>query len=345
MKAAVLEAIDRLVVSEVPEPCLEAGALILRVKVCSICSTDLRIYHHGHDRIKLPQILGHEIAGIITAVGEGVSGYRPGDRVAVTPRISCGRCFYCRRGQPIYCLESQSFGYQLPGGYAEYVLVPGRAVRFGVVNKVSDAVGFEAAALAEILACVLRSQRALGIGKGDSVLVIGGGPVGLIHCRLARASGAAQVILAERETYRLKGVDLEAVSNLLDIGQVNLAAEITRLTEGRGADVVIVACSSRQAQGESLALAGRGGRVDFFGGLVSGESTITLDSNLIHYREISLHGSHGSLPEDNREAIRLIEQGKVMVGDLVTHRFPLDDIEAAFRCAESREGMHVAVLP
>jgi len=146
MKAGILEAIERLAVREVPEPQMEEGMVIVRVRVCSVCGSDLRIYHHGHARIKLPHILGHEIAGEITAVADGVAGHRVGDRVAITPRISCGRCFYCRNGQPIYCLDSLSFGYQLPGGYAKYILVPRIGVEFGVVNKIAAEVSFEEAA-------------------------------------------------------------------------------------------------------------------------------------------------------------------------------------------------------
>jgi L-iditol 2-dehydrogenase len=345
MKAGVLEDIKHLELKEVLGPQLEPGSVVLKVKVCSICSADLRTYNYGNDRIKLPHILGHEIAGQISAVGSQVSDFRVGDRVAITPRIACGKCFYCRKGQDIYCLDNMSFGYRLPGGYAEYLLVPERGVQYGVVNAIEDTVSFEEAALAETLACCLRAQRTSQVSRGDTVVIIGGGPVGIMHCRLAKASDAAKVILVEKKTKRLEQVNLDSIDKVVDSCKSNVEAEILALTESNGADVVIVACSSAQAQEQSLSLASRGGRVNFFGGLPPDEAKIAIDSNLVHYREVSLQGSHGSTPSDNRQALDMLAKGSIAIGDLITHTFPLESIREAFLFAESRNGMHVAVLP
>ena len=345
MKAAVLQKVEQLVVKEVPDPELEDGSVIIKVKICSICSTDLRIYHYGHTRIKLPHILGHEIAGEIEVVGEGVTNHKAGDRVAITPRIPCGRCFYCRKGQYIYCLNSLSFGYQLPGGYAEYLYVPRCGIEFGVVNRIPDGVSFEAAALAEILACCLRAQKTSRVSRGDVVVVIGGGAVGIVHCRLAKANDAARVILVERETKRLEQVNLDSIDQIVDSKKGDAGEEILAITDGRGADVIIVACSSAQAQEQSLSLASRGGRVNFFGGLPPDQSNISIDSNLVHYREVSIQGSHGSTPDDNREALDMLGRGLLSIDDLITDKFSLDSIKEAFLFAQSRKGMHVAMLP
>jgi len=345
MKAAVLQKVEQLVVKEVPDPELEDGSVIIKVKICSICSTDLRIYHYGHPRIKLPHILGHEIAGEIEVVGEGVTNHKAGDRVAITPRIPCGRCFYCRKGQYIYCLNSLSFGYQLPGGYAEYLYVPRCGIEFGVVNRIPDGVSFEAAALAEILACCLRAQKTSRVSRGDVVVVIGGGAVGIVHCRLAKANDAARVILVERETKRLEQVNLDSIDQIVDSKKGDAGEEILAITDGRGADVIIVACSSAQAQEQSLSLASRGGRVNFFGGLSPDQSKISIDSNLVHYREVSIQGSHGSTPDDNREALDMLGRGLLSIDDLITDKFSLDSIKEAFLFAQSRKGMHVAMLP
>ncbi|MBN2187770.1 MAG: alcohol dehydrogenase catalytic domain-containing protein [Dehalococcoidia bacterium] len=345
MKAGILEAIEHLEVKEVPDPQLEPCSIVLKVKVCSICATDLRIYHQGHARMKLPHILGHEIAGQISAVGSQVSDFQVGDRVAITPRIGCGKCFYCQKGQDIYCLNSLSFGHQLPGGYAQYLLIPECGVRYGVVNTIDDTVSFEEAAIAETVACCLRAQKTSHVGSGDTVVVVGGGPVGIIHCRLAKANGAAKVILVERETRRLGQVNLDSIDKMVDSQKSHVEAEIAALTEDNGADVVIVACSSAWAQEQSLSLAGRGGRVNFFGGLLPDQASISIDSNLVHYREVSLQGSHSSTPNDNREALDMLARGAIAIDDLITHRFPLDSIREAFLFAESRNGMHVAVLP
>lgn len=343
MRAGVLERIGCLSVNEVPDPRIEPGAIILKVRTCSICSTDLRIFHHGHPRVQLPHILGHEIAGEIVAVGEGVRDYAVGERVAVTPTVACGECFYCRKGLPVYCQRRQSFGYQLAGGYAEQLLVPPKAVAYGVLNRFPPSVSFEEASLAEPLACCRRAQRSAGVGPEMAVVIVGGGPIGIMHARLARAARAEPVILVERDVARLQGVRLDAVSAVVDSSRSDLRAAIADLTEGRGGDVVIVACSSGEAQAQALTLAAHGGRVNFFGGLPPENSHITIDSNLIHYREIVVQGAHGSTPADNREALDLIAEGQVRVRDLISHTFPLESIVEAFRFAESRAGMHVAV--
>jgi L-iditol 2-dehydrogenase len=308
MKAGILEHIEHLEVKEVPDPQLEKGSVLLRIRVCSICGTDLRIYHHGHSRIRLPQILGHEIAGEVVAVGEGVTNQRVDDRVAITPRIVCGECFYCRKGQPIYCENSRSFGYQLPGGYAEFLLVPPLGVKFGVINKIAQTLSFEEASLAETLACCLRAHKASRVSAGDTLVVIGGGPVGIMHCRLAKANNAGKTILVERAIERLEQVNLTSIDEIVDSGKSKMETEILSLTMGKGADVVIVACSSPQAQAQSFSLAGKGGRINFFGGLPPSEAYIS-------------------------------------ISDLITHKFPLEDIEKAFLFAETRQGMHTAILP
>ena len=345
MKAGILEKVEHLAVKELPDPRLEEGAVLIKVKVCSICGTDLRIYRYGDRRVRLPQILGHEISGEVAMVSEGVKNYRAGDRVAITPRIACGECFYCRKGQHTYCQTGRTFGYQLPGGYAEYLLVPSRGVQFGVLNRVADTLSFEEASLAEPLSCCLRAQKALRVSHGDIVVVIGGGPVGMMHCRLAKANNASKVVLVERDTRRLERVELSSIDEIVDSAKSNPEAEILAITEGRRADVVIVACSSVQAQEQSLLLAGKGGRINFFAGLPSGQSKVLIDSNAIHYQEVSVQGSHGSTPHDAREVLDILARKALNVSDLITHTFPLDSIEEAFLFAESGKGMHAAIIP
>lgn len=345
MKAAILEKVEHLAVKEVPDPQLEEGSVLIKVKVCSICGTDLRIYHYGDPRIQLPQILGHEIAGEVEIVGEGVKNYRARDRVAITPRIACGECFYCRKGQYTYCQNGRTFGYQLPGGYAEYLLIPSRGVQFGVLNKFADTLSFEEASLAEPLSCCLRAQKALRVSDGDIVVVIGGGPVGIMHCRLAKANNASKVVLVEMDTRRLEKLDLSSIDEIVDSAKSDSEAEILAITESRRADVVIVACSSAQAQEQSLLFAGRGGRINFFAGLPPSHSKVLIDSNVIHYHEVSIQGSHGSTPHDTREALDMLAIKAIKVDDLITHTFPLDCIEEAFVFAESGKGMHLAIIP
>jgi len=243
MKAAFLEDIEKLVVRDVPDPPLEDGSVLVRIRVCSICGTDLRVYHHSHPRVKLPQVIGHEIAGEIAGVSPTANEFQIGDRVAITPRVSCGVCFYCRKRQPIHCLNGLTFGFQLQGGFAEYVLVPDFALAFGVVNHVADHIGFEEASMAEPLACCIRAQRAADVKPEDTVVVMGAGPVGIMHCRLAKANGAHRIVLAEQDSRRIGMVDLSVVDDIIISAEDDAVQRVASLTEGEGADVVIVACS------------------------------------------------------------------------------------------------------
>ena len=344
MKAAVFADMERFVIEDMPEPRAGAGEVRVRIRACAICGTDLRIYHYGHHHVQPPQVIGHEIAGVIDQTGAGVTGCTLGAPVTITPRIGCGHCYYCRRGQYSYCPNGRSFGYQLPGGYAEYIIVPPEGVSLGALIPIGGGLSFDEASLTEPLACCLRAQRTSGVGPGAVVAVIGGGPVGILHCRLARARGAS-VILIEREVERLNAVSTAAIAKVVEPRRSDPRQEIRAFTEGRGADVVIVACSSAEAQVEALSLAGRGGRVNFFGGLPPGGSLITLDSNLIHYDEIQVQGSHGSTPEENREAAALLASEQIEVKDLISRGFPLEAIEEAFHFAESRQGMKTVIHP
>jgi len=222
--------------------------------------------------------------------------------------------------------------------------VPKRGVDFGVVSRLDDKLTDNEVIMAEPLACCLRGQRLSQVQPSDMVVVIGGGPIGMLHCRTAKAQGA-YVILIEHDQKRLNNVDLTAVDVNIEAPDSDLPPQVMDLTHNEGADVAIVACSSVRAQVQALELVNKGGRVNFFGGLGPGHQDISFDSDIIHYRELSVTGTHGSLPEDNRLALDMIANGMIKVDDLISHTYPLNEIEAAFAFAQSKQGMHVAVIP
>ena len=345
MEAALLTELGHFQVRSLDTPQPGPGELLVRVEACGICGSDTRIFRHGHRRIRLPQVLGHEIVGTVAETGGGVSGVAAGDRVAVMPKVPCGICLYCRRGQGNLCGDGRSFGYQLPGGFAEYVLVPPEAIEQRVLLPLPAGLDTDEAVLIEPLACCLRSHRN-GHPKGDeSVVVIGGGPVGTIHGRLARYRNAALVLLVERSEARLASADRKAFDIVIDSSREDPVEAVSRHTEGRGADQVIVACSSEEAQAQALAMAGKGGRVDLFAGLAPGAEPIALDTNRLHYQEISVSSTHGSTVEDCREALRLLGGGMVRLGDLVSSRYPLPRIQEAFEALERQETSKVVMKP
>jgi L-iditol 2-dehydrogenase len=318
----------------------------IRVRACSTCGTDVKISRFGHHHIAPPRVMGHEIAGEITDVGADVTDWRPGDRVQVIAAIPCGTCAECRRGRMTVCPNQVSMGYHFDGGFAEYLVVPHNVLAVDGLNRIPEGLSFAEASVAEPLACVLNGQNLAAVGEGDDVVVVGSGPIGCLHVRLARSRGAARVFLIDLNRERL---DLAA--NLVQPDATICGAEtdvvdaVLKLTEGRGADVVITATAAGVAQEQAVQMSARQGRISFFGGLPKDKPVISLDSNLVHYRELTIVGANGSSPEHNKEALRLIANGSVPVADLITHRLPLDRTLDAFGIVARGEAIKVTIEP
>lgn len=345
MKAAVLYGPGQLKLEDLPTPLAGKGEIVIKVESCAICGSDVRIYHHGHANIKLPQIVGHELAGEVTAIGQGVTAFRVGDRVAVAPAIPCGECYYCRRGQQTVCDNLESIGYHYGGGFAEYCRVPARALAQGNVHLVPGNVSYDEAAVAEPLACAINAQEIAGVGLGDTVAVIGAGPIGCMHVQLARSLGATKTILVEINAERLNIARVAKADLYVDSSRSDPVAAVLEATGGHGADVVVVSCPSGAAQEQALRMVRKRGRVSFFGGLPKGKSVIQFDSNLVHYREFSVLGAYGSTPRHNEMALQMIAAGRIDLKGIITHRVKLEEIERGMNLIETGEALKVCVIP
>ena len=345
MKVARLYAPEDLRIEDAPAPEARPGEVVIRVRSCSTCGTDAKIFHHGHHHISLPRVLGHEVAGEIVEVGNGAEGFGVGDRVQVIAAIPCGECFYCRRGQETVCENLESIGYQYDGGFAELMRVPRKVLDRDGLNRVPDHVPFEAASLTEPLACVLNGQEIAQVGTGDVVAVLGAGPIGCLHVRLARARGASSIILADVNERRLELSARAQPDIVIDSAKEDAVDAVRKATDGRGADVVITATGAGAAQEQALEMTAARGRISLFGGLPRDNSVIRFDSNLVHYRELIVVGAYGSAPRHNRAALELISTGAVEVEDLITHRVPLDRVRDAIDIVTSGEGLKVVVEP
>jgi len=329
-----------------PTPDVSDGEVLLRVRACSMCGTDVKISKAGHPNMTPPQVMGHEIAGEISRIGAGVDGWSVGDRVQVIAAIPDGTCVECRAGHPAVCENQLSMGYQFPGGFAEYMIVPREVLAVDGMTRIPDGLGFVEASVAEPLACVLNGQELARVGEGDTVVVIGSGPIGCLHVRLARARGAARIILVDLNSERLAAAAaLVAPDEAVSSADGDPVETVRRLTDGRGADVVITAAASGRAQEQGLKMLARRGRLSLFGGLPKDDPQITIDANLVHYRELTLVGVNGSSPDHNRRALELIASGAVPVADLITHRLPLASIFDGFAAVERGEAIKVTIEP
>ncbi len=345
MKAAVLEELEQIVVKEVPTPTAGDEEMVVRVRTCSICGSDLRIYHHGNPRVKPPQIMGHEIAGDVVEVGREVTGFAVGDRVSVGADVPCGVCEFCRAGYGNNCLINYAIGYQFPGGFAEYIKLNATTMKFGPVHQIPEGLDYETAALAEPLGCCVNGLERVNVGPGDTVVIIGAGPAGCLLGQLARQLGATRIIMAQRSRPRLEIARQLGVDVLVCTAEEDLKERVMEATDGSGADVVVTACASPEAQMQAVDLVKNRGRINFFGGLPKGSPKIQLDSNRIHYGELLVTGSHGCVPWHHRAALGLLGSRAIRVRSLITHRVSLDDILKGFEIVENRTGMKVIVEP
>lgn len=352
MKALRYYAPEDIRLEDIDEPRCGPDEVKLRVRNCSTCGTDVKIRHNGHQNLTPPRTLGHEIAGEVVEVGERVAqlygaSWQVGDRAQVIAAVPCGDCHECRKGWMAVCRNQTSVGYQYDGGFAEYVIVPREVLRVDGLNRIPENVGFAEASAAEPLACAINAQELLGIEPGDTVVVFGAGPIGCMHIRIARGvHQCGPVYLVDVNAERL-ALSAKAVQpdELIDASQTDVVDRVLELTGGRGADVVITATAANVTQEQAIAMAARNGRISFFGGLPKSNPTITCDSNVVHYRQLHIHGANGSAPEHNRRALDYIATGRVPVHDLITHRIPLVDALAAFTVVEKGEAIKVTVEP
>ena len=331
-------------VEDAPEPTAGPGGLLVRVRNCSVCGTDAKIWRSGHPDLRPPRVLGHEVAGEVVEVGEGAAGWSVGDRVQVIAAVPDGTCHECRHGWPSVCPNQERIGYRYDGGFAELMRIPAKVLAVDGVNRIPEGLSFAEASVAEPLSCVINGQELARVGEGQTVVVVGAGPIGCLHVRLARARGAARVFLIELNRRRLElAAGLVAPDAAIAAEATDTVAAVRELTGGRGADVIVVAAASGKAQEDGLRMAARRGAVSFFGGLPKDNPFVAVDANIVHYREVAIVGANSSSPGHNRQALDLIASGAVPVADLITHRLPLERAIEGIHTTTSGEAIKVTV--
>ncbi len=341
MKAAVVHGVNDIRIEEYPSPVVGAGEVIVKTKIAGICATDIKTLLGQGIPKDLPTILGHEVVGEIAATGDGVKRFAVGDRVAVYPIAACGKCHYCLQGRHNLCEAEFGLGHGIEGGFAEYVRLPKEIIDIGGVVKLEDDFSYEDAVLAEPLSCTLAAARTCRMKKGDSVLIIGAGPMGLMHLKMAKWFGC-QVIIADLIDERLALAGRMRADHLINSDRDNLADQVKEITDGRGADTVVISLGIPQIIEDSLKLTAKGGVCNIFGGPPPSE--IKLDPRWLHYQEITLTGTFASTPADFIKSLELIRDKSIIVSDLLSHRFTLDSFLDAVEKAKNQEMVRGIVI-
>lgn len=330
---------------ECPAPTPTADSAVIAVRMTAICGTDLRTRRYGSKSIVPPRIMGHEVVGEIVEIGPGVEGFSAGDRVQVAPAIGCGTCAACRKGHTNLCDNLKTIGFDYDGSFAPSMRIPADAFKSGNVTRLDPEVPDDLAVLAEPTACILNSHTFLHLEQADSVAIFGSGFIGCMHAEIARVRGVKMIMMLEIDPGRRESVSRtvpEAIT--LDPADPGCNDRIAELTHGAGVDVSIVACSAGAAQTQALTIAAKLGRVSLFGGL-PGDAKGFLDSNLIHYKELSVHGVHASTAELNRQALDLLRSGSLRTEAFRGNIFPLADIDRGFDLLDKGAALKVLLRP
>jgi L-iditol 2-dehydrogenase len=326
MKAVVVRAPMQYGVEEVPVPDAPLGGLLLRVLACGLCGSDLRTLRAGHRKVTFPWIIGHEACGTVAETGPGYAGlWQVGERLAVGPMAYCGVCDFCQDGRYELCENYREIAQAWPGGFADYLAVPEPCVRLGNVRRAPERLDPAYAAISEPVSSCVNAQERGRVGLGDTVAIVGAGPIGCIHISLARARGASRVYIADTVAERLRMAEAFGPDATIDASQQDTVAEVMRLTEGKGADVVVTATPAPVASVQGVEMARKDGRVLIFGGLPVGASKPGVDMNTVHYRALHVIGTTIFAPRHQRVALDLMASGRIPLDALVTHRFPLGE--------------------
>jgi len=344
MKAAKLFGANDIRIVDCDIPGINDDEILLKTKAAALCGTDLRMIANGYKGVdeNNPLTLGHEIAGVIEQAGKNVKGYEKGMRVSLAPNIGCGICDWCVSGDTHLCPDYTAFGINIDGGFAEYVRIPRNTITQGNIMILDDDMDMATAALFEPMSCVFNGQERTGINLNDTVLVIGAGPIGIMHVLLARAKGAAKVFIRDLSKERMDQC-VDMVKGTIAITDDNLEEAVMKHTNGRGVDVCITACPAPQAQIDALKVMAMNGRILYFGGLPAGKDAVTLATNIIHYRQLAIHGSTRANVNQLRAVAKMVMAGNLDLGKLVSKVYPLDQFSQAVEYAKKAEGLKTVI--
>ena len=317
------------------------GAVLIKVACALSCGTDLKTFRRGHPMWHLPTPFGHEFAGVIAEIGEGVESFKPGDAIMAAPTAPCGDCFFCRRGQENLC--AQAMDRMVMGAYADYLLVPDHIVSRNMFLKPGH-LAFEEAALLEPLACVVHAQELAQPQPFETVLIVGAGAFGLLHLLMLKAAGVREVVVAGRGTDRLRWAGQLGADRVIDAAAIQAEAAVAALNGGYGPDLVIECTGQIAGWQDAFSRVRRGGRVVFFGGCPPG-TTLSIDTRRMHYDNLTLLAPFHFRPRDVRRARELLADGALGAGRIINARRRLGELDQVFALLEQGAVLKCAVIP
>lgn len=344
MRAAVYKGTCKIEIETLPIPPCPIGGALVRISYCGICGGDVRSYYNGLKNGIINQVMGHEISGEIVEVSKGITRFSPGDRVALAPDISCGECWYCKHGLVNLCLSHKMLGTNYAGGFAQYIALPADVLLHGFIEHIPDGMSLMHAAFAEPCAGVIACQNNIGVSAGDTVVIIGDGPIGCLHYETAKARGAQCVILVGRGKLELakRFTPDYLISNYEPERATN---DILSITGGLGADIVILAVPNVAAQQQAIHMVRKRGKIVIYGGAPSGREISTLDSNQIHYNELTITGSFSYSSTGLYDALSAISSGFIHVDKYLTRTVSLDNVVLGIEYMRKGQDLKVLIDP
>lgn len=345
MKAACLTKPGVIEISEVDVPEIGSNEVLVKVRTTLTCGTDLKMFKRGHPFLKPPLIFGHEFAGDVAAVGVDVRKFREGMRIVAANSAPCNSCFFCSRGQQNLCeaLARNIVGFSIPGAYAEFLRLPANIVDVNTY-EIPSSLSYEEAALLEPLACVVHGQDMAQVEDGDSVAIIGAGPIGLLHLQVARRAGASKIIAVDLSEDRLEVARALGADHTIMPSASTLLDEVRKLTGERGVDVAIEAVGLPETWEQALAITRRGGKTLLFGGCRP-ETSISLKTERLHYDELTIKGSFHHTPRSVEQALRLIENHVINAKKMVSAEKSLREVPLALQEMADGRAVKVAIRP
>lgn len=345
MKAVVLAGPNDFKPQMIEKPVIADNEILMKMVKAAICGTDIRILEGKKTKdVRYPSVIGHEMCGTIEEVGKDVTGYKVGEKISVANVIPCGHCDSCLNGRENACMNRTALGYQYDGGFAEYVRIPQSCIAAGNVVKLPETVSFTAGALIEPLSCCIRGLKNTGTGFNDTVLIVGAGPIGLMHLQLSKIAGASKVIVSEPNEFRRKKSEILGADVIVNPVEEDIKEIVMKETNGLGVDRIILAIGVPAIVDSTIKLCKKGGTICLFAGF-AGTGECKIEANTIHYNEINVCGSTAYKRSDYLAAAEMVKTGKINLDEIATHTYKLDDFNAAYEMNKSGAGLKIMIEP